>query len=175
MSTVTHDSDGRADRPTRAWMPWLGLVLRLVLGGVLLWAALSKITALETSAEAVRAYKLLPYDVANMVGYVLPVLEIAVGVLLVLGLFTRLAATAGTVLMLVFVAGIASVWARGISIDCGCFGGGGALDPETAVSKYPWEIARDLALAACGVWLMIRPATAASMDRWLFGAADTRR
>ncbi len=44
-----------------------------------------------------------------------------------------------------FIIGIASVWARGITIDCGCFGGGG-YDADAA-SQYPWEIARDVGLA----------------------------
>ncbi|WP_409483138.1 MauE/DoxX family redox-associated membrane protein [Arsenicicoccus dermatophilus] len=170
MSTITTTTGTSQDpAPRRSWQPWTSLVARLLLGGVLVWSGLSKITALETSAEAVRAYRILPYDVANVVGYVLPVLELALGLLLLLGLFTRLSGLAGALLMLVFVGGIASVWARGISIDCGCFGGGGAIDPDSATAKYPWEIARDLALAACGAWLGLRPDSPVSMDRWLHG------
>ena len=63
-----------------------------------------------------------------------------------LGLLTRGAAVVSGLLFVAFIIGIASVWARGISIDCGCFGGGG-YDPD-AMSKYPWEIARDAALLA---------------------------
>ena len=53
------------------------------------------------------------------------------------------------VLFVAFIIGIASVWARGINIDCGCFGGGGA-DPDAA-SQYPWEIARDVGLLAASL------------------------
>ncbi|WP_082176945.1 MauE/DoxX family redox-associated membrane protein [Arsenicicoccus sp. oral taxon 190] len=150
------------------WSPWVGLLARLVLGITLLISGGLKIGALEASAEAVRAFKILPFDLANMVGYVLPVVELALGALLVLGLFTRLAGALGALLMLVFTAGIISVWVRGISIDCGCFGGGGAVDP--ADTNYLWDVVRDLALMACGVWLTLRPATPVSMDRWLHGA-----
>ena len=67
-----------------------------------------------------------------------------------------------------FVIGIASAWARGISIDCGCFGGGGQVTWERAVAQYPVDIARDIGLFLCGLWLVVRPATPWSMDRWLF-------
>jgi uncharacterized membrane protein YphA (DoxX/SURF4 family) len=144
----------------------IGLLARLVLGGVVLVAGLLKVGHLETSARSVRAYQLLPYDVAGYLGYGLPILEIAVGVLLVLGLFTRFSAVVGGLLMLVFIAGIASAWARGLSIDCGCFGHGGTI--QASQTQYPQEIARDLGLLACAAWLVVRPHTAFSLERLLF-------
>lgn len=140
----------------------VGTALRLLLGGVLLVAGALKVTNLGQSALAVRAYQLLPYDVAGYVGYALPVLEIGIGLLLVLGLFTRAAAVAGSVLMLAFVVGIASAWARGLSIDCGCFGGGGTIGQEQ--TAYPWELTRDVGLLLAGVWLVRRPHTAYALD-----------
>jgi hypothetical protein len=67
-------------------------------------------------------------------------------------------------MMLVFIAGISSAWARGILIDCGCFGGGGAL-PAGAEAPYAWEIARDTGLAALAVFLVIWPRSRFSVDR----------
>ncbi len=140
----------------------LGTVLRLVLGGVLVVAGALKVTNLPASALAVHAYRLLPYEVGQAVGYALPILELAIGVLLLLGLFTRAAAFVGTLLMAAFVFGIASAWARGLAIDCGCFGGGGAIAPES--TAYPVELARDALLAAAGAWLVRRPRTAYGLD-----------
>lgn len=140
----------------------LGTVLRLVLGGVLVVAGALKVTNLPASALAVHAYRLLPYEVGQAVGYALPILELAIGVLLLLGLFTRAAAFVGTLLMTAFVFGIASAWARGLAIDCGCFGGGGAIAPES--TAYPVELARDVLLAAAGAWLVRRPRTAYGLD-----------
>ena len=105
----------------------LGTLLRLVLGSVILVAGALKVTNLGQSALAVRAYQLLPYDLAGYVGYGLPVLEIIVGLVLVVGLFTRTAAVVAGLLMLAFVIGISWAWAKGLSIDCGCFGGGGEI------------------------------------------------
>ena len=144
----------------------VGLLARLVLGGVVLVAGLLKVGHLETSARAVRAYQLLPYDVAGYVGYALPVLEVAVGLLLVLGLFTRGSAVVGGVLMVVFIIGIGSAWVRGLSIDCGCFGDGGTI--AAAQTQYPEEIARDVGLLLCAAWLVLRPRTALSLERRLF-------
>ncbi|HPZ68832.1 MAG TPA: MauE/DoxX family redox-associated membrane protein [Dermatophilaceae bacterium] len=140
----------------------LGTLLRLVLGGVILVAGALKVTNLGQSALAVRAYQLLPYDLAGYVGYALPIIEIVIGLLLVLGLFTRISALLGALLMLAFVIGIASAWARGLSIDCGCFGGGGTIGAEQ--TAYPFELSRDVALTLAGAWLVRRPHTAYALD-----------
>lgn len=140
----------------------VGLVARLLLGGVLLAAGLLKIGDLTGSVQSVVAYQVFPYEVARLIGTTLPVVEIAVGLLLVLGLLTRGAAVVGGVLMLAFVAGIASAWARGLAIDCGCFGTGGPVDPED--TRYLSEILRDLGLLALAGWLVVRPRTALSLD-----------
>lgn len=142
---------------------------RLVLGAVLIVAGALKVGHPQTSARAVRAYELLPFDLAGYLGYGLPVLELAVGALLVLGLFTRVSAVIGAVLMVLFLIGIISAWARGLSIDCGCFGHGGTI--AASQTQYPQEVARDVGLLACAVWLVLRPASAASLDRLLFPSA----
>lgn len=155
-----------APRTRRRVLDVVGLLLRLVLGGVILVAGLLKVGHLETSARSVRAYQLLNYDLAGYIGYALPILEVAIGVLLVLGLFTRFSASVGGFLMVVFIIGIASAWSRGLSIDCGCFGKGGTIDASQ--TQYPQEIARDVGLLACALWLMVRPRTAISLERILF-------
>lgn len=145
---------------------WLGLVARLVVGSVWLYAGASKLVDPAQSVAAVRAYQLLPGNLAQPVGQLLPVIEVVVGAMLVLGLLTRGAAVISAVLFAAFVAGIASVWARGLTIDCGCFGGGG-YDPDAA-SKYPWEIARDAVLLLVSLFLVWLPSTRLSLDAQLF-------
>lgn len=144
----------------------IGLVSRLALGGVLLAAGLLKVGDPTGSIQSVVAYRLFDYQLAEMIGLMLPVVEIAVGLLLILGLLTRWSALVGGLLMLIFIAGIASAWARGLSIDCGCFGTGGPIDPsETA---YLQEIVRDAALAGAGLWLVVRPRSLLAIDTILF-------
>lgn len=155
---------------TRAHVPDLvGLVARLLLGGVLLVAGGLKVGNPLGSARAVQGYDVMPFEVAEYIGYALPWIEVVVGLLLVLGLFTRTSSLLGTLLMVAFVLGITQAWVRGLTIDCGCFGGGGQVDASE--TEYGQEIARDLGLALCGVWLLVRPRTAYSLDRFLFGDA----
>ena len=144
-------------------MRWVGLVARLVLAGVLLVAGGAKVGDLAASVRAVHAYDILPYTASKVVGATLPFVEIAVGLLLLVGFATRLAAAVSAVLMVVFVGGIASVWARGLRIDCGCFGGGGEV--AAGQTAYTAEILRDLGLLAMAVYLTIRPDTPLSVDR----------
>ncbi len=145
----------------------VGLLARLVLGIALLVAGGLKVGNPRGSARAVQAYDVLPFDLAAYVGYGLPWVEVIIGALLVIGLFTRVNALLGTLLMVVFVAGISQAWARGLTIDCGCFGGGGEVSAHQ--TRYGQEIARDALFALCGVWLVVRSRTALSVDRLLFG------
>lgn len=156
--------------PTRwpAVRPWLGTLARLVLAGIWIFAGASKVTDLAGSGRAVNAYRVMPFEVAQVIGAALPFVEIALGILLVVGLATRLAAAASAALLAVFVAGIASAWARGLSIDCGCFGGGGDLAAGQTPSYGP-EIARDVAFAALAVFLLVFPRTRLSLDARLMG------
>lgn len=140
---------------------------RLVLGGALLVAGGLKVGNPRGAARAVQGYEIFPFEMAAYIGYALPWIEVVVGLLLVLGLFTRINGLIGALLMTAFVIGIAQAWARGLTIDCGCFGGGGQVAAEE--TRYGREIARDILFAACGAWLVVRPRTTYSLDRILFG------
>ncbi len=146
---------------------WVGLLARLATGAVWTVAGAAKLPDPAQSVDAVRAYQLLPAAMVQPVGQLLPVVEIVVGVTLVVGLLTRGSAIVSALLFAAFIVGIASVWARGISIDCGCFGGGG-YDPDAA-SQYPWEIARDSALLVASLFIAWLPSTRLSLDGLMFG------
>ena len=147
----------------KKYQPWIGLLSRLILGGVLLAAGLLKYQHLDKSQMAVRAYELLPVSLANILGIVLPFVEIAVGVLLVIGAGVRISALVGGVLMGAFMIGIAQAWARGLSIDCGCFGGGGQVEPGTA--NYLPELLRDGGVALLAIYLFRYPQSKFGLDR----------
>jgi uncharacterized membrane protein YphA (DoxX/SURF4 family) len=155
------------------WVRWASLLARLLVGGVWVVAGALKLPDPAGSVRAVRAYELLPESVVPLVGHLLPVVEILVGVCLVAGLLVRPMAAVSAVLFLAFVAGIASAWARGLSIDCGCFGGGGQI--ADAESKYPWEIARDAGLMLLSLFLVWRPRSPLSLDGLLFGPHEEAR
>ncbi|GIF40955.1 MauE/DoxX family redox-associated membrane protein [Actinoplanes xinjiangensis] len=154
-------------RMTVAW-PWIATAARLGLAAVWLVAGALKVGDLAASARAVNAYQVMPYDTAEVVGAVQPFLEIALGLLLLIGLSTRLTAAISALLMVIFIAGIASAWARGLRIDCGCFSTGGELGrgEDTA---YGIDILRDLAFLALSGLLVWRPRTRYSLDGILLG------
>ena len=148
--------------------PFTTLVFRLLLGGVLLVAGGLKAFKPAESAGAVAAYKILPTNIAHLMGYALPWLEICVGILLIIGLSIRFAAIISSCVMLIFIVAIISVWARGLLINCGCFGGGGALDPSKAAhahQAYLIEIVRDFGLALSGFYLYFFPYGRLSIEK----------
>lgn len=165
---MTHVSDP-TELPTRpAWagesvIAWSLTACRLLLGGVWIAAGVAKVTDLDASVRAVRAYRLLPEIAAQVIGAGLPLVEILLGVLLVVGVGIRASAVVSSILLSAFVVGIASAWARGLRIDCGCFGSGGEL-AAGADPTYGWELARDGALLLISVLLVIRPRCRIALD-----------
>ena len=145
---------------------WYGLLARLVVGGVWLAAGALKVPDPASSVRAVRAYDLLPESVVPTIGHALPALEIVLGVALIVGVLVRGAAVLSAILQVAFIIGISSAWARGLQIDCGCFGDGG-FDAD-ATAKYPWEIARDVGLLLLSLWLVWRPRTRFALDNLIF-------
>ncbi|MEV0820459.1 MauE/DoxX family redox-associated membrane protein [Nonomuraea rubra] len=148
-------------------------VARLILGGVLIAAGALKIGNPADSVVAVKAYQLLPESIAVAVGYALPILEIVVGVLLVVGLLTRVAAVVAALLMLAFVFGIGWAWAKGLRIDCGCFGGGGQLGAGQEPT-YLLDILRDFGLVLLGAWVARFPPGRFALDGALGLGGDTQ-
>ena len=147
-------------------MRWISLLVRLGLAAVFLTAGALKVSDLDASGRAVVAYELMPPDVAMVVGAVQPFVELMLGLLLLLGLATRLAASISAAILVIFISGIVSAWARGLNIDCGCFSKGGHL-PEGQVPDYLPEILRDVLFLAMAIFLIIFPASRFSLDGWL--------
>jgi uncharacterized membrane protein YphA (DoxX/SURF4 family) len=145
---------------------WFGTLARVVVGGVWLAAGLLKLQDGAEAVRAVRAYHLLPEAIVPTVGHGLPALEIVIGLALIAGALTRGAAVISALLQVAFIIGIASAWARGLQIECGCFGGGGY--DANAAAKYPWEIARDVGLLLLSLWLVWRPRTRFAVDNLIF-------
>ncbi|HEX4102285.1 MAG: MauE/DoxX family redox-associated membrane protein [Pseudonocardiaceae bacterium] len=143
----------------------MGTVVRLGLAAVFLTSGALKVVDPAQTRIAVRAYELLPAGLVGPVATALPLVELILGTLLLVGVFTRWVALGSGVLLLVLMAAVAQAWARGLSIDCGCFGGGGAV--AKGDTRYPQELARDAGTWLLALWLVVRPRTALSVDGWL--------
>lgn len=162
------------ERPAlRRWLavrPWLVTAARGTLAVVFGIAGGSKVGDVEAAKLTVRAYQLLPENLADVVGVVLPYLEIALAVLLLVGFGTRWAAAVVALLLVVFIVGIASLWIRGIEMNCGCFGSGLLTTGET--TSYPWEILRDVGLLILAALCVLWPISRLSLDAVLAPADD---
>lgn len=161
--------DGFLRAPWRAVMrqqEWITLVVRIALAAILGTAGYAKFSeAGGLQKVAVSSYRILPKGMVSPVALGLPVLEMALAALILLGLATRTMAICVGLLFVVFIAGIISVWARGLSIDCGCFGGGGTV--AKGQTHYLREIFRDLGFLVLAAWLMVYPRGRVALDRLL--------
>jgi uncharacterized membrane protein YphA (DoxX/SURF4 family) len=148
---------------------WVALVLRLGLATVWLVSGLHTITDLAQARAAVGAYKLFPYEVNVVIGSAQPILETLLGLALLVGVAVRVAAVASVVLFAVFIAGIISVWARGMRIDCGCFSSGGQLAADQGTT-YGWDILRDVGFIVLALLVFVWSRSRFSVDSLLFPA-----
>ncbi|TCN57039.1 methylamine utilization protein MauE [Rhodococcus sp. SMB37] len=140
------------------WIRIVSAAARLGLAAVWLISGWIKFSDPTQTVVAVRAYQLLPTDLVRPVAAVLPMVEIVLGLLLLVGLAVRPAAVLSGVTLAVLIGAIVSAWSRGLSIDCGCFGGGGVAEGIDG-GDYAREIARDVGFLALSVWLTVFPRT----------------
>ena len=128
----------------RRW--WIVLALRIVLGSVWLYAAWTKLhESWRLFAMSVDGYHVLPEWAVPLVARGLPWIELAIGLLLIIGLGLRYVSLAGAALLAVFFSAMVIAQAHGLTIDCGCFGPGDQLSG--------WTLLRDGALLAAAIGL----------------------
>ena len=155
----------------RSLLPAVSTLARWALAVVWGYAGLSKVADPEATVRAVRAYRLLPEPAVLVLGYGLPFLEIGLAVLLLFGLATRVLGSISALLFVAFIVGVASAWARGLAIDCGCFGGGGQIDP--GATRYVQEIIRDVGFLAMAAWLIVFPRSRLAVESRLAPAGGS--
>jgi protein-disulfide isomerase/uncharacterized membrane protein YphA (DoxX/SURF4 family) len=134
------------------------------LAAIWIWAAVEKLGSPRTFVQTVRAYDATPEWLSKAIGYGLPVVELCVGILLAVGVAVRLAAAISAVLFLVFLIGLVQAAARGIQLECGCFGGGGVTAGATS---YTLDILRDIGLLVLAAFLIVWSYTYGSIDAFL--------
>ncbi|MCK9893319.1 DoxX family protein [Frankia sp. AgB32] len=167
MNTIAH----RLSTPTQPTSRVVSTVLRLVLGAVWLAAGLLKVNDPDGMLRSARAFRILPEALVQPVAYAVPFLEIALGLLLIVGLAVRVTAIVSALMFATYIAAIASAAARGLRIDCGCFSSGGDLTAD-APTHYTSELIRDSLLLAAAALLAWRPAGYLSADRLLDRPGD---
>jgi putative oxidoreductase len=120
------------------WICWIG---RFLLGAIFIYAALSKINSPQDFADTIAAYQVLPTAVINLLALGLPPFEFVCGLLVLSGFHIRIGALGILGMLVIFLGALFMALLRGLSIDCGCFGGHSWLDAN------PWvAFCRDLVL-----------------------------
>jgi uncharacterized membrane protein YphA (DoxX/SURF4 family) len=153
----------------RAWLDWRGhslfaLAARLYLGVIFLLACWHKILEPAAFALDIATYQILPLGLVNLQAIVLPWVELAAGLMLLLGFRTRAAALLVTGMMVMFTVAISIAVAKGLDMSCGCFASQGAAEDPIS-----WRtIARDGSWLLLAVYVVIFDRRPLGLDR-LFG------
>jgi putative oxidoreductase len=122
------------------------LIVRLVVTGTFVMAALPKIKDPVAFAISVDAFQVVGPTLSNWIALFLPWLELILGIGILLPQIRSSSSILIAVLLIVFISLHASAWIRGLEISCGCFG----TESAGESTNYLWLIIRNtLLLAAC--------------------------
>ncbi len=137
---------------------WTYRVARLTLAGLFVVSGSIKLSDIHAFSRTIKAFAILPSDWAMPLAAILPGIELAGGILLVLNAPGGLLVIGG--LLLIFIGVLANAIRQGLAVDCGCYGPG---DPEGTVYHGLWPaLWRDLAMLAavlyCLAWRRVRRA-----------------
>lgn len=148
------------------------LLLRLFLGGMFIFAATVKLTGPLDFSDSVKAFKILPDHLNQLATFAVPWIEMLCGIALVLGFWSRAAAFVIAGLLAVFIAGIASVLWRGMSVSCGCFG---KLQPFCTGPLGMCNIVQNAVLMIIGLLVAALGGGLISLDRRMAGCCIGQR
>jgi uncharacterized membrane protein YphA (DoxX/SURF4 family) len=98
------------------------VLFRIVLGGLFVYAGLTKALEPLDFAQNIRNYRLVGQGLSFIAAVILPWLEILAGLALAAGVWKRGAALTISGLLVFFIVLILVTMVRGIDVDCGCFG-----------------------------------------------------
>jgi len=101
---------------------YLLLVFRVILSFIFIYAGVEKISNPAGFSDAIDNYRLLPLFSVNFFAIILPWIELVAGVLLLFGISVKENSFIISVLLAVFLVAIIISLARGLNIECGCFG-----------------------------------------------------
>lgn len=143
---------------------YLTMISRLLIGGMFIVASFYKIIEPASFARSILYYHMVPGSLVNLMALVLPWLELLIGVGLIVGYTYRGSVWWANILMVVFIAALASTIARNLDIECGCFKAG-----EKATHQA-WD---SLWFDAVAVLFSLQLLFSRS-QRWMIGGGRTR-
>lgn len=130
---------------------WFLLALRVGVAAIFLYAGITKIGDPQSFADSIATFQMLPPELNNLVALGIPVLEVILALMLLVGWKLRPAAFGILGLTVVFAIALTQALIRGLEVDCGCFGSG-----EPAALKTWASLGRDLLLMVATAWIYWR-------------------
>jgi uncharacterized membrane protein YphA (DoxX/SURF4 family) len=127
------------------------LSARLILGGVFIYASIDKIAYPKEFASIVVRYQILPEKLAIYFAFLLPWIELFLGILVILGFFVRESASSLSFLVLIFMIAITIRSLAGPIGNCGCF----SITPSGTTQSIAVLIFRDVLFLICGLVLAL--------------------
>lgn len=97
------------------------LVARIIVGFVFVMVSIGKISDPAHFAKEINNYNILPYMSVNFLAIIMPWIELICGLLIMFGVKLKANSFIIGSMLVVFIAAVASAWARGLNIDCGCY------------------------------------------------------
>ncbi len=140
---------------------WLSVLARLGLAAVWLTSGWLKAVDPLQTVVAVRAYQLLPEAAITPFATVLPFAEIGLRLLLLAGVGVRVTALLSALMLGVFLVGVASAWARGLSSTVGVSAAVAPRRLAQPITCASWPAMLDFCYSRCG-WFFGRRAPAPS-------------
>ena len=131
----------------------LSALARFGLAVMWIYSGATKLGNHMTVTRSIEAYEIFTPYWSNLLANIIGPAEIAVGLILLLGIKIRPAGWVSLGVLVLFVIGLASAYHRGLQIDCGCFG----PNPEGASDDLLVAIARDIGLIAVTLFMIYRP------------------
>lgn len=98
------------------------MFLRVIFGGLMVAAAVSKLRNPLFFAQGLTAFDLIPLPLVTYTAFLVPWLELIAGSLVLAGLWTREAAAVLWGMLAGFTCALVHVLLAGKHIECGCFG-----------------------------------------------------
>lgn len=145
--------------------PILNLSVRLVLGGIFIFAAIDKIAEPDAFAKSIGNYHLIPTFGLNFMALLMPWIELLCGLFLVLGVRVKASSAIVSAMLVVFLVAISTAIFRGYNIDCGCFAQTSASSADKA-SKVGWKkVGEDTGMLIAALYLFYYP-----VKSWTFEA-----
>ncbi len=129
------------------------ITLRLCMGLIFVFSGSRKLSNRAEFRIALLSFRLVPFPFISLLTWLIPTLEVLIGVCLIMGVFSWTMALFLLLLLIIFSGALAIAWMLGREVSCNCFG------PQTSSTStfYPYALTRNLCLCALDLVLLFAP------------------